>query len=144
KDYSKKWASPKLFLPMQNIRETYGQGFGSYLNLEQIAESIKENGYNPTESIDVFKYNDKYCIYEGHHRNFACAYLGKTLIPYSEVTTLDENEKKQRYESINITNIYDHEDLFRERDENGKIKQFYYTEVYPDVYSEIKKNNEGR
>lgn len=135
KKYGKTWASPKIFLPLQRISDTAGCGLGSNLNFEQMVESIKQNGYKPDKEIEVIYVNDKYYIIEGHHRNFASAYIGKTLIPYTKSIMISENEAKIRAKSLKLSYLYDYEETFK--DKNEKMN-FRYTDIYPDIYEQVK------
>ena len=80
KPFSKNWASPKTFLPLQREMDTIGQGSG--YTLEEMEEAIKEEGDIPNSAIEVIEVEGIKYIIEGHHRNFASAHLKKTLIPY--------------------------------------------------------------
>ena len=85
KPFGKKWASPNLFLPLQTERETYAPSLFGDISLENLTKQIKENGYYPESTIEVIDVNDKKYIIEGHHRNFANARVGNTLIPYETI-----------------------------------------------------------
>ena len=144
KKFSKTWASPKIFLPMQREKDTLYRGFGGY-TIDDMKDEFRQNGYDPTlGGIDVFKYEDKYYIYEGHHRNFAYAAIGKTLIPYEELP-LDEETKKQRVKYLNKSNLYGHEGFFDIRDEDyNVIESFSYGSVYPGIYKELDERDNTR
>ena len=86
------------------------------------------------ENLDIYV-NDKYYIIEGHHRNFASAYIGKTLIPYTKSIMISENEAKIRAKSLKLSYLYDYEETFK--DKNGKMN-FRYTDIYPDIYEQVK------
>lgn len=135
KQFAKKWANPRIFLPLQSERDTLGRGISSGMTLEEIAEEINKNGYIPTSKLEVICVDDIYYIIEGHHRNFASAYIGNTLVPY-EVIAHDEEvlpgsniTAKQRAKFINSNWLYGHEQFFDE-----KNKPFSYKDIYPDVY----------
>ena len=63
----------------------------------------------PIEVVEASGYKG---IIEGHHRNFACAILGKTLIPYKVIAKDDEKipygggTARQRIDSLNLTNLF--------------------------------------
>ncbi len=139
KKFAQKWASPKIFLPLQGERET-GNGFNDVLS------SIAEFGYIPSEAIETVEVDGRQYIIEGHHRNFALASLGKTLVPY-EVLAKDDEEvpiykgatARQRAESLEKLYLTGHEQ-FIEFGENGKT--FSYKDIYPDVYDKFNKEKE--
>ena len=137
KPYGKTWASPKIFLPMQRIMSTTLHGYGSGLDFNQIVESIKKDGYKPDEEIEIVHVDDKYYIIEGHHRNFASAYLGRTLVPYKESINVSKEEAIVRVNSLKLSYLYDHEEAFKNK--NGK-KDFRYTDIYPDIYEQVKRH----
>ena len=131
--FTKNWTSPKTMLPLQNIMETiYG--------FEEIEKSIKEKGFLPEKGIDVVEVEGYKFIIEGHHRNFAAAYAGKTLVPY-EVIGKDDDKicyggatARQRVGYLSLPTVYDHEGFIS--------RDFRYTQIYPDVYDFIKEQNE--
>lgn len=148
KCFAKTWASPQVFLPMQGERDTLGKGFGDSISkgytFEELMNSIKKDGYDPSQGIKVFEYNERLYIHEGHHRNFASAYIGKTLVPY-EVIKLKDNSEKARAESLTNAILWGHEDFFDKKDENGKvIERFSYNHIYPGIHDELSKNDKGR
>ena len=144
KKFSKTWASPKVFLPMQIEKDTLYRGFGGY-TIDDMKEEFRKNGYDPTlGGIDVFEYEGKFYIYEGHHRNFAYAAIGKTLIPYDEVI-LDEKSTKERAKYLRKELLYGHEGFFDIKDEDyNVIKSFSYDEVYPGIYKELDEKENTR
>ena len=142
KNYGKMWGSPEKFLPLQGIRETYGIGFGSGMDFEQIKALIDKNGYDPGKKIEVVEVEGKFYIIEGHHRSFAVANLGKTLIPYEITPMLDQKQAQQRARAIRLHYLYDHEELFNRKNPDGSRKSFRYTDVYPHIYEEIRKQQE--
>lgn len=145
KYYSKKWTSPKTLLPLQLERETLSKGAGGY-DMKKMVETIKKDGYDPSRPIEIFEYDGKKYIYEGHHRNFASAQVGKTLVPYEEVK-LPKEEVMKRVNTLNTRYLYGHEELLDKRDSNGNcIEQFSYNKIYPGIIKELKEKQdyEGR
>lgn len=141
--FTKTWASPQIFLPMQYDRDTQEKGLGGY-TLKEMIETLKKEGYDPSNPIDVFEYNGVYYINEGHHRNFAAAYLGKTLIPYNTIKFKDNSEEiKANY--LSITKLWDHEGFFDKKNENGKvIERFSYKSIYPELFEKLLKQYNER
>lgn len=135
--YGKKWTSPKKLLPMQSEMSTIREG--TLYSLDEMKEVIKEQGYKPSEEIDILTVDGKMYIVEGHHRNFAVGSLGKTLVPYYELAKNDEKvpgfkdtaRKRARLSSVNL---YGHEWLLEHDGET-----FSYNDIYPGIYEEIKK-----
>lgn len=130
KSFGKKWASPKIFLPLQSERETLGMG--RYMNINEVLSSIKTKGYNPSEPIETIKVDGKYYIIEGHHRNFGTALAKKTLVPYVVLAENDEyikeysNTARQRTKGTNERNLRGHEWMISD--------DFSYDEVYHNIY----------
>ena len=140
KKYGKTWASPKQFLPLQRERDTLGMG--TYCTIDDVIKSIKDFGYIPSESIEIDEYQGRKYIIEGHHRNFAAGYAGKTLIPY-EITESDKSEDEKtrtraewRASGLLKANLLAHEYYLG--------KDFSYEEVYPGIYKELEEKNNGR
>lgn len=135
KPFGKKWASPNLFLPLQKERETYAPSLLGNISLEDLTEEIKENGYYPESTIEVIDVDGKKYIIEGHHRNFANARSGNTLIPYETIAKDDEfipgtkNTARQRAKHISLSDIYGHEDMVG--------RDFNYSKIYPEIYKEV-------
>lgn len=135
KPFGKKWASPNLFLPLQREIQTYEPSTMCKMSLEDLTEQIKENGYYPESTIEIIEVDGKKYIIEGHHRNFATARAGNTLIPYETIAKDDEVipgtqiTARQRAENISLSNIYGHEDMVG--------NDFRYSKVYPGIYKEI-------
>lgn len=142
KHYGKMWGSPERFLPLQGIMETAGIGYGSGLDFNQIKDSINKNGYDANREIEVVEVDGKFYIIEGHHRNFAAANLGKTLIPYEISPRLDEKQARERAKTIRLSYLYDHESAFDRKNPDGTRKNFRYTDVYPNIYEDIRKQQE--
>lgn len=144
KKFTKNWTSPKMLLPMQGIRETDGVTSSGY-TLDRMVDVIEKNGYLPDKPIEVAEANGYKGIIEGHHRNFAMACLGKTLIPYEVVAKDDEKipygggTAKERLSCIQQRNLFDHEPLFEGQ---GKDKHFSYDDIYPGIYDRLNKRDE--
>lgn len=139
KAFAKKWASPKIFLPLQEERETLGAGSESE-SLQHTIDSIKGNGYYLDSAIEVLESDGIKYIYEGHHRNFALAYVGGTLIPYNIIARDDEtignsgNTARQRAEGLKMAFLYGHEALI----EHGTNGKFSYSDIYPELVQKLK------
>lgn len=133
KPFARKWASPKIFLPLQSERDTMYEG--SEYNIDEMISIIKKEGYKVDEDIETIELKDRKYIIEGHHRNFAAAKTGKTLIPYtileSDKTTISDRFRK-RAESIQPGWMRGHEWLID--------KDFSYEEIYPGIYKELESN----
>lgn len=139
KPFAQKWISPKKLLPMQKEYETLGRG--SLYNMDELLEYIKSNGYCPYEEITVIRANNKLAIMDGHHRNFAMAMLGKTLVPYYVMNKDNENLPGQKntantmIQGLERGNLIAHEWMID--------KNFSYEEVYPGIYKELDNNSIG-
>lgn len=138
KTFAKNWTSPKTLLPLQGIRETVGRAVYSFDEMENI---IKKEGYLPDKPIEVVESNGYRGIIEGHHRNFAMANLGKTLVPYEVIAKDDERipygggTARQRIDSLRLSDLFDHEPFF---EGEGKDKQFSYKDIYPEIYTKLR------
>ena len=141
--FSKKWISPEELLPLQSERDTLGKGESGY-NFEEIAESIKNKGYIPNQVIETINVDNLNYIIEGHHRNFAAAYAGKTLVPYNVLAKDDEeipnykNTARQRADSVTLNYLYGHEWMLQNID-----KTFSYNKKFPKLCENLV-NKEGR
>lgn len=141
KKFAKKWASPKTFIPLQNERDTLSRGMSGY-NFEEIVASIDREGYLPDRHIEVVNVDGLNYIIEGHHRNFAVAYLGKTLIPYEVIATNEEkipiygNTARNRAETISLSYLYGHEGLIAK----GALG-FSYSKMFPELYKKLQERN---
>lgn len=142
KQFSRKWASPKIFLPLQTERDTLSSTI-FLKNIDELVENIIENGYYPYENIEVINVDGNNYIIEGHHRNFATAYAGKTLIPYEIIAKDDEiipkykNTARQRADSINLNYLYGHEWFIQKND-----SAFEYRKMFPELYEKLLKQQE--
>ena len=139
KEYAKNWASPKIFIPTQSARETGGIGLGSGMNFEEVKQAIKTDGYDPSKPLEVVEDDGVYYLMEGHHRNFACAMLGKTLIPYKKFERYSEEESKKMVRHTPIVNLYDHEGIFDKKKEDGTVERFSYNDIYPGIYTKLQR-----
>lgn len=146
--YTKHWASPEIFVPLQTEMETLGS---ASCTLEEMIESIKANGYFPDSSIEVVNVDGVNYIIEGHHRNFGAAYVGKELVPYEIIAENDEkipwysNTARQRADSARIGNLYGHEGLLDnlERKITGDPKaSFSYSKIYPELVERLQNQQE--
>lgn len=147
KPFAKKWTSPKTLLPMQSERKTLSDGEAEY-NFEELAELIKENGYLPDSPVEVIEVDGYKYLINVHHRNYAAAYIKKTLVPYEVIAKDDEKLPKEyrgyeeetardRAKTIRSEYLYGHEWMI---DEN-----FSHNEVYPGIHERLKgKEKEGR
>ena len=159
--YSRNWASPKWFLPLQGIKETCGFG-GLGKGEKEFKAMLQEEGYDYSKAISVIQVEGYYYIIEGHHRNFCANQIGMSLVPYEVIAKDDEvipgykntTAKDRVYNFLRSGRylsgyVYDHEPFFDEKDEKGNIiKPFYYTDIYgkypeiPEAY--IEKEDEAR
>ena len=151
-EFAKNWASPKIFLPVQSEMQTFSAQPLSYGNLENLIEAIQKNGYMPSKEIKTVNVDGKYYIIEGHHRNFASVYAGKTLIPYNNIAKDDEKipeynfTARQRAEAITYSKLCGHEAMIesalnRNSKQNEKI-HFSYNEIYPGIHEQIQRNEQ--
>lgn len=137
-DFCKKWASPKTFLPLQRERETLG---GILYTFEDMIKSIEEFGYFPDSNIEVVSVDGINYIIEGHHRNFAAARLGKTLVPYEVIAKNDEqieqytrNTARKVAERAGLSNFLSHEWLIGEN--------FQYEKIFPDLIEKLRRQEQ--
>lgn len=143
KEFGKQWASPETFLPLQTERDTLGYG-QSGITFEELSKTIQEEGYIISENIEVVNVDGINYIIEGHHRNFAAAYAGKTLVPYRVIAKDEENiepyggNARRRAESIKLAYLYGHEWIIQ----NKKI-DFSYQKVFPKLFEKLLQQ-EGR
>ena len=133
--YAKTWTSPKKLLPMQSEMSTLCKG--TMYTMEEMQEIIKKEGYKPSEEIDIIDVDNKKFIIEGHHRNFALATVGGTLVPYYTLAKdneriPDSNNTARQRAVISKRHLLGHEMFFDTKD-----KQFSYDEVYPNIYKEL-------
>ncbi len=141
--FGKKWISPEELLPLQSERDTLGKGESGY-NFEEIAENIKNKGYIPNQVIETINVDNLNYIIEGHHRNFAAAYAGKTLVPYNVLANDDEeipnykNTARQRANSVTLNYLYGHEWMLQNID-----KTFSYNKKFPKLCENLV-NKEGK
>ena len=137
-EFGKKWTSPEELIPLQGERDTLGRGKSGY-DFEEIAESVKKKGYLPNQVIEVINVDNLNYIIEGHHRNFAAAYAGKTLVPYSVLAKNDEeipnyrNTARERANSITLSYLYGHEWMLQKLN-----KSFSYGQKFPELCKNLK------
>lgn len=142
--YSKDWTSPKKLLPLQNERQTIS-------HLEEVIKVIEQIIYDPVAKIEIIEVEGRKYIIDGHHRNFARAFIGKSLVPYDVIARENEelpkdcgNTAKERAKSLSRGDLLGHESFFDIKDENGKIIEYFsYNQVYPGIYKELEER-EGR
>ena len=143
KEFSKKWASPQIFLPLQTERDTLSKGMSMY-NLDELIKNIQKDGYFPDKNIEVVEVDGLNYIIEGHHRNFAAAYAGNTLVPFEVIAKDDEEIPKyggiarKRAESISLRYLYGHE-LFLEKNN----PDFSYSKMFPKLYQKLQEREDG-
>ena len=137
KKFGKNWTSPETLLPLQTERDTIAKGQSGY-NFEEISQNISQKGYFPSEIIEVVNVDKINYIIEGHHRNFAAAYAGKTLVPYITIAKDDENidsygnTARDRASSIKLNNLLGHEWIIQ-----NSNKDFSYKKRFPDLYNKL-------
>ena len=127
KPFSKTWASPELFYPTQNIRDTWEKSIYTGMNLKELAKSIQENNIYPDEPVlsRTITNNPYQFIANGHHRVFASIMAGKTLIPYKAIGNIEKAIVQSK------STIYDYEGFTKP---NGE--KFYYAQ-YPEIGQEL-------
>lgn len=137
-EFGKKWTSPEELIPLQRERDTLERGESGH-DFEEIAESVKKKGYLPNQVIEVINVDNLNYIIEGHHRNFAAAYAGKTLVPYSVLAKNDEeipnyrNTARERANSITLSYLYGHEWMLQKLN-----KSFSYGQKFPELCKNLK------
>ena len=106
------------------------------MNMDEMIERIKSDGYNPLKPINTIKVDGRYYIIDGHHRNFGAALAGKTLVSYNVMAENDEKiinssntTARQRAKGICKPYLFGHEWMIG--------KDFSYKEIYPDLYDEL-------
>lgn len=127
------WASPKLFLPSQTMRNTAH-------TFNDVKHSIQENGYYSDSVIRARKMQDMYVIIDGRHRNFAAVSCEPNcLLPYEVEKKECTTQETQEFFASNIgkeyfkSALYDFEEAFG-RDKNDMLR-YTYDEAYPGIYS---------
>ncbi len=134
KEYAKKWASPKVFIPTQSIRDTYGMSWLTKMSFKDIENSIKNEGYDQSQPIEIVEVDGVFYLMEGHHRNFASAMAGKTLIPYKKYERYSEEQAKKIAKNTKLVNLYEHEGAFDKKNNDGTRISFSYKDIYPNIY----------
>lgn len=143
KSFSKKWVSPKTLLPLQKERDTLATALYTF---EEMVESIEKNGYLPNKPIEIVEVDGRSYIIEGHHRNFASAYLNKTLVPIEVLAKDDEVIKRysggtarQRLGGLGSGELYGHEAIIA-----LKEPEFSYNQIYPGIYEMLKQKENSK
>lgn len=134
KEYAKKWASPKVFIPTQSIRDTCGMSWLTKMSFKDIENSIKNEGYDQSQPIEIVEVDGVFYLMEGHHRNFASAMAGKTLIPYKKYERYSEEQAKKIAKNTKLVNLYEHEGAFDQKNDDGTRISFSYKDIYPNIY----------
>lgn len=144
--FPKRWASPKIMLPLQSERDTLYPSLYGY-SIDDMSKIIGDNGYDCNYPLEVYEIDGIKYIREGHHRNFAMAYLGHTLIPYDVLRDTDydeEGQKEIRSKAPNDEYLFrcmqSHDWIIEKGDqkrENNKELQFSYKEVYPELWDRL-------
>lgn len=144
--FPKRWAAPKMMLPLQGERETLFPSLCGY-SIDDMSKSIRDNGYDCNYPLEVYEVDGIKYIREGHHRNFAMGYLGHTLIPYDVLRDTDYDEEKRKEITNRVPNgkylfecMTGHEWIIEIGDrkrENNKDLKFSYKEVYPELYDRL-------
>lgn len=140
--FAKRWTSPKALIPLQDVTAT-AENCCDGRSFNELSEIIKADGYIPSKPIETIRVDGILYIKDGHHRNFAAANAGKTLVPYYVVATDDEklpdfpNETARgRAEAAEIEYLYNHEEVFRKT-----APSFTYESIYPGIYDKTHKKN---
>lgn len=132
--YPKNWKSPALFLPSQKLGETIEKSPTGF-SLEDISESIKENGYSPDSgTVNVIQKDGIDILKDGHHRALGMIAAGKTLLPYEITNEDDKIAKDYAYGEVKLNNVYDWEDAIKYYANIGGIeslKDFEVSKVIP-------------
>ncbi len=140
KYFAKNWTSPKKLLPLQREMDTLSR---AEYTIDEMIEKIDSVGYLPNQPIDIIEVDGYQAIIEGHHRNFAAAYLGKTLVPYEVMAKDDETlpgyggTARERLNGLNTRDVIAHEYFIKESKRNND-QQFSYNEVYPELYARLR------
>lgn len=139
KEHGKTWTSPKKLLPLQTERTTLAKG--TFLNIDEIIESIKNNGYDVSECINAAIVDNRIYIIDGHHRNFGAALAKKTLVPYEVLAVEDQKlgggypgTAREHASWLSYDELKGHEWMIGDN--------FSYDEVYPGIYDKLKEKEE--
>lgn len=149
KEIAKKWASPKTFIPTQDIRETYNP-YGKSFSLDDLIDVIKKYKYDVNAPIRAYEVDGIKYINDGHHRNFVAVGAGQAIIPYNIAARDDEilygnqtaREVIKSFSGFLPSRIYDHEDMMKSLlkntgDPNGS--KFSYEKTCPKIFSNLYK-----
>lgn len=114
------------------------------MSLENMIHKIDKEGYNPSESIKTVKVDGNYYIIDGHHRNFASAYLDKTLVPYEVLAENDEYyyegthiTARQRVNALSLNYLHGHESFF-----DTDTNKFSYKKIFPEIFEKFQNDIE--
>ena len=130
KYFPKHWKSPALFLPTQNLRETISRSPFGGNTMEDIAQSIREIGYDYTEPVIVNEVNDITLLQNGHHRCIGAIAAGKTLVPYEPLPNPNNKYTEQSiYSQVRLSDIYDWEEMIRWESKQGNIESLQEFDV---------------
>ena len=105
------WLSPKNVFPMKSIREH------SDNSIEDIRDSIQQNGFDYLKPVEVIQNDGYFFIYDGHKRCSGAIKSGIDLIPVAvinaENNSLFNGQLFSEYIKDNyiLKNIYDWEDM---------------------------------
>lgn len=145
REFAKKWASPKTFLPLQTELTTLRKG-ESRSGLEEMEDKIRKNGYEPNSSIEIIEADGVRYLINGHHRNFGQARNNKTLVPY-EVIAKDDEKMPEEYRFSEIESARDRAATLRSGHLYGHEwligETFSYNEIYPGIYEKLKEQEVG-
>lgn len=138
KQFSRYWKSPKQFMPIQSIMQTFNGNADSGMTLKEWKNRIAENGVDIESPIAIIKVGETFFVRDGHHRNFGAALAGKTLIPY-DIKWRDDSDyngmKARDFITYSVLgdwkydrDLYEYEE-FLSTDE----KHFSYMTIYPGI-----------
>lgn len=149
KPFSKNWTSPKNLLPLQSEMDTLRRS-ESGMDIDKMIDIIDKDGYLPDRPIEAIEVDGYKGIIEGHHRNFAAACLGKTLVPYEVIAKDDEpipyggGTARERMKSgLTLKNVVDHEYTVKE-DKRGLDPNFSFEDAYPGIYTKLKEKQDKK
>lgn len=138
-EFGKNWASVLTMIPTQSFRSTLYPQFGSVWSLQKLENEIKENGYDPTEEIEIYKIDGINYLLEGHHRIISNFAAGNTLIPYIDLMKTEYGQdriEKGNVPTCGLHQLYDYESIFESllrRNKGNKELEFHYVDIYPNI-----------
>lgn len=138
KPYARYWKSPKQFMPIQDVMQTFEGNADSGMNLKEWKAKISEEGIQIDSPITAMQVGQTYFVRDGHHRNFGAGMAGKTLVPY-EVKWKDDSMyngmSARDFISRSVLgdwkydrDLYEYEEFLSTDDEH-----FNYKSVYPGI-----------